>query len=198
MRHITLLIIAGMVIALSHQAVMAQTPPVSTQTPGPEATVTITPTTSPVLGTPTPVSSNVVEIFIADALLNAPSASSSGPTTMAQAVRSLTLFADGKQCASISLTGASNRVSDGKLLAIPANTTVPECRRVGATIVLVNAAGYELNETFILELGGRFTLAHFIPKAPATGGNWPIEPSAPEPAVPAISPPSTGSAGLIR
>jgi hypothetical protein len=198
MRHLTLIILVGIVIALSHQAVMAQTPPTSTQTPGPESTITITPTILPVSGTPTPVSGNIVEILIADALLNAPSASNSGPTTMAQAVRSLTLFADGKQCTSMSLTDASNRVSGGKLLVIPSSTTVPECRRLGAVITLVNEAGYELNETFTLEQGGRFTLAHFIPKAPATGGNWPIEPSTPEPLTPGISPPSTGSAGLGR
>jgi hypothetical protein len=162
-------------------AASAQTPPVPSPTATETGTVTQVPGATP---TSTQVPANAVEVFIPDSVLQAEAAPASGATTMAQVTGSLTLLADGQECATISLTDNSNRTAGGKVIAVPLNTPVAACRTPGSTLTFVTARGNTLNETFRLELGARFQLANLIPAPVSTGNTGPI------------SPPSTGSAGL--
>jgi hypothetical protein len=93
-----------------------------------------------------------------------------GVKTMADAIGSLTILADGKPCLKIDLTSSQARTASRAIEAhLGAAGQPSSCSPNGARITFRDAAGHELYEQATSTPGGVKTLTNFAPRPPHTG-----------------------------
>jgi hypothetical protein len=141
-----------------------------------------TPTPSPPTATPTvvsatPISGRVV-ITVPRRMLDLPLNLPDRPhlRTMAEGIVSISVYADGVFCTSVSLTGPDNRGAAGEKILVLGEPGQPaECSREGARITIRDGRGpegqgFELAWEATLQRGRALEIDNFAPKPPHSGG----------------------------
>jgi len=146
----------GLLVLLSVEPAWAADP-----TPSPTATGT------PIAGQPAPFA-----IVIAAEALDAPVALPESPAvrTLAQAIGTLAIYANGQLCTQVTLTDARARNSQGNIVVVIGTGAQPAaCKAEGSRIQFVDRNGRELYVEMVLRQGATATLSNFAPKPANTG-----------------------------